>query len=86
MVSEKIKLLDITEKDSETFNVDLEINGQRKTFQISVIDSDGLFSLEFPTVLTDTLREFSNKETHKLVAKIKKFYQSRQKPSILQAA
>lgn len=86
MVSEKIKLLDIIEKDCEIFDIDLEIKGQRKTYQISVIDSHGLFGLEFPTDLTVALREFPNRETQNLIAKIKKFYQSREKSSILQAA
>lgn len=86
MVSEKIKLLGISEKGGEIFDVDLEINGRRERFEISVVDSRGVFGLELPNNLTDILREFSNLETHKLVAEIKDFYKSRQKPSILQAA
>ena len=86
MVSEKIRLLEIIEKSSDVLEIILEIQNQRKKYEVEVIDSHGLFGLEFPQPLQDLLNNFPNTEIHRLISQIKKHYFDLKRSSNLQAA
>lgn len=85
MVSEKVKLLSLLKKGEKGFEIDLEIEGERKSFPVSVIDDRGLFGVEFPVELSALMRNYSNADNQRLVAEIKKCCRSSEKISVLQA-
>ncbi len=73
MVSEEIKLLNIAENKNKV-EITLEINRQKRKFQIEVIYNHGLFAVEFPTNLRDVLNNFPNTVSQNILTEVKSFY------------
>ena len=70
MVSEnKVEFLSIKKKSGDKFDLALKIENAKKHFDVSIIDRDGVFGVEFPSELSLLLRKFpmSSKEVVKSV-------------------
>lgn len=85
MVANEIKLLKIAKK-KKAFEIILEVEKKRTSYQIEVINNHGLFGVQFPSVLIDLPDNFPNIETQNIIGEIKKFYFAREKSSVRQAA
>ncbi len=65
----KVEFLGIKKSTGEKFDLTLQIENAERHFEVSIIDRDGVFGVEFPTELNLLLREFpmTGKKIVKLV-------------------
>ena len=80
-----MKLLGFAEKEQSVFEVTLQVKDERKKFEVSIIDSHGIFGIQCPGEM-EYLFHRSAKESQKLIADIKQKYLSLKKLPELQAA
>ncbi len=80
-----MKLLGFTEKEESIFEVLLEVEDERKKFDVSIIDNHGIFGIRCPGEM-EYLFHRSAKESQKLIADIKQKYFALKKMPELQAA
>ena len=86
MVSTKPELINVKEAGKQQLTIELVIAGERKVYQVPVIDSHGVFGLELPLELLLSLRSFPPKTSRNLIAEIKQRYQLLTASPELQAA
>ncbi len=81
----KVKFLGIEKKSGGKFDLALQIENAEKHYNVSIIDRDGVFGVEFPKELNLLLREFplANKE---IVKSVQNAYQELFSNRQLQAA
>lgn len=70
MVSKNIKI-NIKEISADNVGIEIELNGTKKIFEGNIINSHGLFGVEFPSEFNLLMREFPF-ETKRLVGEINK--------------
>jgi hypothetical protein len=80
-----MKLLGFTQKERAIFEVILQVENERKKFDVSIIDKDGIFGVQCPGEM-EYLFHRSAKESQKLIADIKQKYFALKKMPELQAA
>lgn len=80
-----MKLLDFTEKKQSVFEVTVQIENEKKKFDVSIIDNHGIFGIQCPGEM-EYLFQRSAKESQELIANIKQKYLALKRLPELQAA
>ncbi len=73
MVNKKlIKIVDIKQKNARSVYLDLQLGKERGSYNVSIVDRNGIFGLELPNALGLKLRSFPPSETRSLVTQVKR--------------
>jgi len=70
----RIKVLSVRKKASGGVRLNLKFGNKQATYDVAVVDRNGIFGLEFPDSLGLKLRDFSPEETRDLVQSVKQEY------------
>jgi hypothetical protein len=70
----RIKILSLRKKTSGGVRLNLRLGSEQATYDVSVVDRNGIFGLELPDSLGLKLRDFSPEESRNLVELVKHEY------------
>jgi len=67
-----IKVVAVTRKNARFVNLELQLGSERGSYDVAIVDQNGVFGLELPDALGLKLRSFPPTESRKLVGSIKR--------------
>ena len=70
----QIKILGLRRKASGGVRLNLRLGNEQVTYDVSVVDRNGIFGLELPDSLGLKLRDFSPEESRNLVESVRQEY------------
>jgi hypothetical protein len=70
----RIKILSLRKKPSGGVRLHLKLGNEQATYDVSVVNRNGVFGLELPDSLGLKLRDFSAEESRNLVESVKLEY------------
>ena len=70
----RIKILSLRKKTSGGVRLNLRLGNEQVTYDVSVVNRNGIFGLELPDSLGLKLRDFSPEESRNLVESVKQEY------------
>ena len=73
MVDQKsVKVVGIKQKNPRSVSLNLQPGNERGSYEVSIIDRNGIFGLELPDALSLKLRNFPPTESRKLVGSVRR--------------
>ena len=70
----RIKILSLRKKPGGGVRLNLKLGSEQATYDVSVVNRNGVFGLELPDSLGLKLRDFSPEESRHLVESVKQEY------------
>jgi hypothetical protein len=67
-----VKIVAIKQNNARSVSLNLQLGSERGTYDVSIIDRNGVFGLELPDALGLKLRSFPPAESRNLVASVKR--------------
>ncbi len=71
-MANSIKIVGIKQKNGRSISLNLLLGNERGTYDVSIVDCNGIFGLELPHALGLKLRNFPPAESRNLVASVKR--------------
>lgn len=71
MADSSIKILAITQKSPRSVRLKLLLGNERGTYDVAIVDQNGIFGIELPDTLGLKLRKFSPAESRNLVSRVR---------------
>lgn len=68
----QIKVVAVTRKNARSVHLELQLGNERGSYDVAIVDQNGIFGLELPDGLGLKLRGFPPTESRKLVGSIKR--------------
>ena len=73
----EIKIISLKSKNGRRVSVDLDLDGKREVYDVSIVDQNGIFGLEMPDSLGLKLRKFPPAASRNLINAVKLKYTSK---------
>ena len=67
-----VKVIAVKQKGAGSISLDLQLGNERGSYDVSIIDRNGIFGLELPDALGLKLRSFKPAESRDLIASVKR--------------
>jgi hypothetical protein len=67
-----IKIVSIKQKNARSVRLNLQLGNESGSYDVSIVDRNGVFGLELPDALGLKLRRFPPAESRNLVASVKR--------------
>jgi len=66
-----VKIIAIKQKNARSVSLNLQLGNERGTYDVSIVNQNGVFGLELPDALGLKLRHFPPEASRNLVASVK---------------